>query len=63
MAGQAVAAQTLRLRDQAFDGTLLQQSRAALRVTLSRDLPRAILGAWFWSHRPRDFAAFRPRMI
>ncbi|MFZ0616687.1 MAG: hypothetical protein WAN16_09630 [Chthoniobacterales bacterium] len=31
--------------DQTFDGTLLPQSRAALRVTLSRDLPRAILGA------------------
>ncbi len=35
--------------DQTFDGTLLPQSRAALRVTLSRDLPRAILGAWLSS--------------
>jgi hypothetical protein len=33
--------------DQTFDGTLLPQSRAALRVTLSRDLPRAILGVKF----------------
>jgi len=59
MAGQAVAAQTLRLRDQAFDGTLLQQSRAALRVTLSRDLPRAILGAWLSSRWTQDFTTLR----
>jgi hypothetical protein len=29
-----------------FDGTLLPQSRAALRVTLSRDLPRLFPQAW-----------------
>ena len=49
--------------DQTFDGTLLPQSRAALRVTLSRDLPRAILGAWFSSRWTQDFSALRPRMI
>jgi len=30
-----------------IDGTLLPQSGAALRVTLSRDLPRSLSEAWF----------------
>jgi hypothetical protein len=33
--------------DQTFDGTLLPQSRAALRVTLSRDLLHLSPEAWF----------------